>query len=61
VVPRDSLWKIARHLLGAGASDARVAALTAALWEQNRERIGTASPDSLPSGITILIPGKDYA
>jgi hypothetical protein len=61
VVPRDSLWKIASHLLGVGASDARVAALTTALWQLNRERIGTVSPDDLPTGITILIPREDPA
>jgi hypothetical protein len=56
VRPGDSLWRIAERLLGPRASVRSVAALTAALWEHNRERIGSPSPDVLPAGITILIP-----
>ena len=49
----DSLWRIARSLLGSEASDARVGALARALWQENRDRIGTGNPDVLPAGITI--------
>ena len=56
VRPGDSLWRIAERLLGPRASVRSVAALTAALWEHNRGRIGSPSPDVLPAGITILIP-----
>ncbi len=56
VQPGDSLWRIAERLLGPRASVRSVAALTAALWEHNRGRIGSPSPDVLPAGITILIP-----
>ena len=49
----DSLWSIARRLLGPEASAGRVAREVNRLWELNRRRIGTGNPSLIRVG-TVL-------
>jgi nucleoid-associated protein YgaU len=49
----DSLWSIARRLLGPEASAGRVAREVNRLWELNRQRIGTGNPSLIRVG-TVL-------
>jgi LysM domain len=51
----ESLWSIARRLLGPDASPAQVAREVDRLWELNRERIGTGDPDLLMVGVTLRL------
>ena len=46
----DCLWAIARGALGDDASDAKVAAKVAKLWELNENEIGTGDPDLIHPG-----------
>jgi LysM repeat protein len=55
VRPGDSLWSIARRLLGNGASPAEVAREVNRLWELNRERIATGDPDLLMVGTKLRL------
>ena len=55
VRPGDSLWSIARRLLGRGASPADVAREVNRLWELNRERIATGDPDLLMVGTRLRL------
>jgi len=52
----DSLWAIARGSLGEDASDAKVAAKVARLWELNEDEIGTGDPDLIHPGQEIRLP-----
>ncbi len=52
----DSLWAIARGSLGDDASDAKVAAKVARLWELNEDEIGTGDPDLIHPGQEIRLP-----
>jgi hypothetical protein len=49
----DSLWSIARRLLGPEASAGRIAREVNRLWELNRQRIGTGNPSLIRVG-TVL-------
>jgi hypothetical protein len=49
----DSLWSIAKGLLGSGASNGQVAREVSRLWRLNEERIGTGDPGLLRVG-TVL-------
>jgi nucleoid-associated protein YgaU len=49
----DSLWSIARRLLGPDASAGRIAREVNRLWELNSERIGTGDPSLIHVG-TVL-------
>jgi LysM repeat protein len=49
----DSLWSIARGILGPDASAGRIAREVNRLWELNRERIGTGNPSLINVG-TVL-------
>jgi hypothetical protein len=51
----DSLWSIARRLLGPGASAGRVAREVNRLWELNRHRIGTGEPSLIYAGTVLRI------
>jgi hypothetical protein len=51
----DSLWRIAARHLGAGASDAEVAAEWPRWWHANRREIG-ADPDLLVPGTRLTPP-----
>jgi nucleoid-associated protein YgaU len=55
VRPGDSLWSIARRLLGKGASPADIAREVDRLWELNRERIATGDPDLLMVGTKLRL------
>jgi nucleoid-associated protein YgaU len=49
----DSLWSIARRILGPDASAGRIAREVNRLWELNQERIGTGNPSLIHVG-TVL-------
>jgi LysM domain-containing protein len=51
----DSLWSIAKRLLGADASPARIAWEVDRLWSLNRERIATGDPDLLHVGTELRL------
>ena len=55
VVPGESLWSIARDLLGREASTARIAREVSRLWELNKTRIGTGDPDLLMAGTRLRL------
>jgi hypothetical protein len=55
VRPNESLWSIARGLLGEGASAARIAREVNRLWELNSVRIGTGAPDLLIAGTRLKL------
>jgi nucleoid-associated protein YgaU len=56
VRPGDSLWSIAKRLLGPDASAAQIARKVAELWKLNRERIGTGRPDLVMVGTKLRLP-----
>jgi hypothetical protein len=58
VEPGDSLWRIARGLLPAGASDADVAAAVSRLHAANRRTVGP-DPDLLQPGQRLLVDRPD--
>lgn len=51
----DSLWAIAKRLLGPDASPAQIARKVTRLWELNADRIGTGSPDLLMVGTKLRV------
>jgi hypothetical protein len=51
----ESLWSIARDLLGDQASAARIAREVNRLWELNSGRIGTGDPDLLLAGTRLKL------
>jgi hypothetical protein len=51
----DSLWSIARRLLGPEASAGRIAREVNRLWELNRDRIGTGNPSLINVGTVIKL------
>jgi LysM domain len=51
----DSLWSIARRLLGSEASAGRIAREVNRLWELNRDRIGTGNPSLINVGTVIKL------
>ncbi len=53
VQPGDSLWSIAKRLLGPGASPAEIARKVSRLWELNATRIGTGRPDLILVGTKL--------
>ena len=55
VRPSESLWSIARDLLGDNASAARIAREVNRLWELNSGRIGTGDPDLLMAGTRLRV------
>jgi LysM domain len=55
VAPGDSLWSIAKRLLGSDASPALVAREVNRLWTLNRDRIGTGDPDLLMVGTKLRL------
>jgi LysM domain len=50
VRPGESLWTIAKELLGPDASAMSIAAEVARLWELNRDRISSGDPDLIAVG-----------
>lgn len=55
VRPGESLWSIARDLLGRGASMGQVAREVNRLWEMNEDRIATGDPDLLRIGTKLRL------
>ncbi len=55
VQPGDSLWSIAKRLLGRDASPARIAREVDRLWSLNGDRIGTGDPDLLMIGTKLRL------
>jgi hypothetical protein len=55
VRPNESLWSIARDLLGDEASASRIAREVNRLWELNSDRIGTGDPDLLIAGTRLKV------
>jgi hypothetical protein len=51
----DSLWSIARRLLGPDASAGRIAREVNRLWELNRDRIGTGKPSLVHVGTVLRL------
>ena len=51
----ESLWSIASDVLGDGAGSAQVARQVSRLWELNKERIGTGSPDLVYAGTRLRL------
>jgi len=49
----DSLWSIARRILGRDASNGRVAREVSRLWELNEDRIGTGNPSLIHVGTEL--------
>jgi LysM repeat protein len=55
VRPGDSLWSIARRLLGADASAGRIAREVNRLWQLNEDRIATGSPSLIHVGTVLKL------
>jgi nucleoid-associated protein YgaU len=51
----DSLWSIARRLLGAEASAGRIAREVNRLWQLNEDRIGTGNPSLIHVGTVLRL------
>jgi len=51
----DSLWSVARRLLGPEASAGRIAREVNRLWQLNRDRIGTGSPSLIHVGTVLKL------
>jgi nucleoid-associated protein YgaU len=51
----DSLWSIARRLLGPEATAGRIAREVNRLWELNRDRIGTGNPSLIHVGTVLKL------
>jgi LysM domain len=56
VRPGDSLWSIARRLLGPEASAGRIAREVNRLWELNHDRIGTGDASLIYAGTVLRLP-----
>jgi nucleoid-associated protein YgaU len=55
VRPGESLWSVAKDVLGAGASSAQMAREVNRLWELNKDSIGTGDPDLLMVGTRLRL------
>lgn len=55
VEPGDSLWSIAKRVLGPDASAARIAREVDRLWRINSDQIGTGNPDLLLVGTRLKL------
>jgi hypothetical protein len=56
VRPGDSLWAIARRLVGSAATDEQVQRKVVALWDMNAKRIGTGDPNLVFPGQRLMLP-----
>lgn len=54
----DSLWSIARRTLGGSASASEIAAFVQRLWDLNKQRIRSGTPDLIAVGEQLRIPGR---
>ena len=55
VQPGDSLWSIAKRLVGPDASPAQIARKVSRLWDLNDDRIGTGRPDLILVGTKLRL------
>lgn len=55
VQPGDSLWSIAKRLLGPDATPAQIARKVSRLWNLNGDRIGTGRPDLILVGTKLRL------
>ncbi len=55
VRPGETLWSIARRLLGEGHNPAATGPEVARLWELNADRIGSGDPDVLLPGTVLRL------
>lgn len=55
VQPGESLWAIARDMLGGHPTRAQVAREVHRLWMLNRDRIGTGDPDIVMPGTRLVL------
>ena len=55
VKPGDSLWSIARELVGANAPDNAVERKLVAIWDANESRIGTGDPNLIFPGTRLQV------
>jgi nucleoid-associated protein YgaU len=55
VQPGDSLWSIAKRLVGPNASPAEIARKVSRLWDLNDDRIGTGRPDLILVGTKLRL------
>jgi hypothetical protein len=53
----DTLWSVARSLVGDDARPAAIAAMVDRLWRLNSTRIQSGSPNLIQPGEELLIPG----
>jgi Tfp pilus assembly protein FimV len=52
----DSLWSIARGLVGPAASNEAVEHKLVAIWDLNAKRIGTGDPNLIFAGTRLRVP-----
>ena len=55
VRPGDSLWSIARRLVGAEASAGQIAREVNRLWQLNEDRIATGNPSLIHVGTVLKL------
>ncbi len=55
VQPGDSLWSIAKRVLGPNVSNGRIAQEVHRLWQLNTERIATGDPSLIHPGIELRL------
>jgi hypothetical protein len=55
VAPGDSLWSIARQLVGSRASDTAVENKLVEIWDANRKAIGTGDPNLIFPGTQLHV------
>jgi Tfp pilus assembly protein FimV len=56
VRPGDSMWSIARRLVGPAASNEEVQKKLVAVWDMNAKRIGTGDPNMIFPGQRLILP-----
>lgn len=57
----DSLWTIARRVLGRDASDEAVWQEVVSIWDRNESRIGTGDPNLIFAGTVLDVPAKSIS
>ena len=58
VHPGDSLWAIARRVVGPSAGNAAVERKLVAIWDLNARRIGTGDPNLIFPGTRLRLPSS---
>jgi nucleoid-associated protein YgaU len=55
VVPGDTLWSIAKELLGPSAAPAEIAREVDRLWRLNADTIGRSNPNLIHAGVVLRL------